>query len=171
MRRFHTYLYGQDVLLRTDNSADSFAQKLKNPSGQIARWLQEFATYNLTVVHRPGTQHRNADALSRKPFAACERMNRYEEEWEMKNEERVNSVQVVSETIMKNEVLLSYAVQTRGSESGSEPQPCTSKDPDVPNFKRNISPVLLEDWDSDKLREAQMQDLSIGPIFRALEHT
>lgn len=37
-------------------------RNLKNPTGQVARWLQELGTYNLTVVHRPGTKHNNADA-------------------------------------------------------------------------------------------------------------
>lgn len=41
LRRFRTYLYGQEVLVRTDNSAVSYVRSLKNPSGQIAKWLQE----------------------------------------------------------------------------------------------------------------------------------
>ena len=41
------------------------------PSGQIARWLPEIGSYNLTITHRSGRQHGNADALSRKPCKAC----------------------------------------------------------------------------------------------------
>ena len=54
IKNFHHYLYGQDILLRTDNSAVSWMKNLKNPTGQVARWLQELETYNLTVTHRPG---------------------------------------------------------------------------------------------------------------------
>jgi hypothetical protein len=64
-KHFHSYLYGQHVLLRTDNSAVSWMRNLK--TGQTARWLQELGTYDLTVVHRPGQKHVNADALSRIP--------------------------------------------------------------------------------------------------------
>ena len=71
LKHFHSYLYGQEVLLRTDNSAVSWMKSLKNPSGQVARWLQELGNYNLTITHRPGRQHRNADALSRNPCKVC----------------------------------------------------------------------------------------------------
>ena len=70
LRNFHTYLYGQNVLLRTDNAAVSWVRNLKKPTGQVARWLQELGTYDLTVVHRPGKRHVNADALSRMPCKA-----------------------------------------------------------------------------------------------------
>jgi len=59
------------VTVRTDNAAVSWMRNLKNPTGQTARWLQELGTYNLTVVHRSGTQHRNADAMSRRPCTKC----------------------------------------------------------------------------------------------------
>lgn len=71
LRHFHVYLYGQQVLLRTDNAAVSWMSNLKQPTGQMARWLQELCLYNLTVTHRAGTKHRNADALSRKPCKVC----------------------------------------------------------------------------------------------------
>ena len=71
LKNFHTYLYGQKVLLQTDNAAVSWMQSLKRPTGQVARWLQELGTYDLTVVHRPGKKHVNADGLSRMPHKAC----------------------------------------------------------------------------------------------------
>ena len=52
LRSFHSYLYGQYVLLRTDNSAVSWLRQLKNPTGQVATWIQEVETYNLTIQHR-----------------------------------------------------------------------------------------------------------------------
>jgi len=42
------------------------------PVGQSARWLATLQEYGGTIVHRPGTQHSNAYALSRKP---CTRPN------------------------------------------------------------------------------------------------
>ena len=71
LRCFHSYLYRQHVLLRTDNAAVSWMRSLKQPTGQVARWLQELGTYDLEVTHRPGHQHRNADALSRNPCKSC----------------------------------------------------------------------------------------------------
>ena len=44
LKKFHSYVYGQKVLIRTDNSAVSWITNLKSPSGQVARWLQELCT-------------------------------------------------------------------------------------------------------------------------------
>nr|VZH92814.1 unnamed protein product [Spirometra erinaceieuropaei] len=38
-----------------------------NPEGQVARWQEKLAEYDFECVFRPGRQHGNADALSRKP--------------------------------------------------------------------------------------------------------
>ena len=40
---------------------------LNNIEGQIARWIEELAVYNMEIVHRPGKDHVNADGLSRIP--------------------------------------------------------------------------------------------------------
>jgi hypothetical protein len=64
IKNFHPYVYGQNILLRTDKSAVSWMQSLKNPTGQVARSLQQLATYNLQIIHRAGKRHINADALS-----------------------------------------------------------------------------------------------------------
>ena len=39
----------------------------KNIEGQLARWIEELAVYNMEIVHRPGKGHVNADGLSRIP--------------------------------------------------------------------------------------------------------
>ncbi|KRX73465.1 Transposon Ty3-G Gag-Pol polyprotein [Trichinella sp. T6] len=41
------------------------------PEGQVARWLEQLAEYQFDVVHRPGKQHGNADALSRQSCKQC----------------------------------------------------------------------------------------------------
>ena len=73
LEHFHPYLYGQDIVLRTDNAAVNWMRNRKNPTRLVARWLLELGTYNLTVVHRPRTKHSDADALSRRPCKACKR--------------------------------------------------------------------------------------------------
>ena len=85
LKHFHSYLYGQEVLLRTDNAAVSWMRTLKVPTGQVARWLQELNTYNLTVTHRGGKSHSNADALSRMPCKACKRQQEIQVEFEAPN--------------------------------------------------------------------------------------
>ena len=53
----------------------------RQPQGQLARWLEKLQIYDFTVEHRPGSEHKNADALSRRPCADenCKQCNRYEE--------------------------------------------------------------------------------------------
>jgi hypothetical protein len=80
LKALHSYLYGQPVLVRTDNAAVSWMKNLKHPTGQVARSLQELGTYNLEVTHRSGSQHRNADALSRNPCCNCARQQRLSDE-------------------------------------------------------------------------------------------
>ena len=46
-------------------------ENFKNPEGQLARWLQVLSSYDMTIVHRPGRQQRNADGLSRIPCRQC----------------------------------------------------------------------------------------------------
>ena len=75
-KTWHPYIYGRPVVVRTDNSAVAWAKRIKNPVGQMARWLQVLGTYDLTEVHRPGRIHWNADALSRKPVSPCGQCSR-----------------------------------------------------------------------------------------------
>ena len=53
LKTFHHYVYGQEILLRTDNIAVSWLRSLKAPTGQVARWLQQLETYNITAEHQP----------------------------------------------------------------------------------------------------------------------
>ncbi|KAH3826198.1 hypothetical protein DPMN_128094 [Dreissena polymorpha] len=46
-------------------------RNLKDATGQVARWLEELGTYDLTVTHCAGLTNRNADALSRSPCSKC----------------------------------------------------------------------------------------------------
>ena len=48
-----------------DHSSLTWLLNFKDPQGQIARWLEELSQYNMRIVHRPGKNHGNADALSR----------------------------------------------------------------------------------------------------------
>ena len=67
-KRFKQYLLGRSFTIRTDHAALQWLKKTPEPMGQQARWLEvleEFSDYK--VERRAGTQHGNADALSRRP--------------------------------------------------------------------------------------------------------
>ena len=79
-KHFQKYLYGQKFLLRTDHAALRWLLNFKDLEGQMARWLERLQMYDFEIVHRKGTTHSNADALSRRPcLPGCKYCCRHEE--------------------------------------------------------------------------------------------
>ena len=74
-QRFQQYFLGREFTFRTDHGSLVWIQNFKEPEGQVARWLERLAEYNFTAVHRRGTKHNNADAISRLPCKQCGRSN------------------------------------------------------------------------------------------------
>ena len=70
VQHFRQYLLGREFTLRTDHGSLVWLKNFKEPEGQLARWLERLAEYNFTVVHRRGSQHNNADALSKTSLQA-----------------------------------------------------------------------------------------------------
>ena len=66
-RHFHHYLYGSHFMIRTDHAALKWLRSIKDPEGQLARWLTRLDQYDFTVHYRPGAAHINADSMSRRP--------------------------------------------------------------------------------------------------------
>eukprot|EP00731_Ephydatia_muelleri_P036277 Em0229g3a len=73
VKHFREYLLGRRFTLRTDHGSLVWLKNFKEPEGQLARWLERLEEYDFTVVHRPGSLHNNADALSRIPCRQCGR--------------------------------------------------------------------------------------------------
>jgi transposase InsO family protein len=72
-KEFRPYLLGRQFTIRTDHASLQWLRKLRDPEGQMARWLLFLQDFNFDIVHRPGAAHANADALSRHPrHQGCE---------------------------------------------------------------------------------------------------
>ena len=67
---FRHYLLGRKFLVRTDHAALRWLKSMPQPVGQQARWLETLEEFDISIAHRAGTRHGNADALSRRP---CDR--------------------------------------------------------------------------------------------------
>ena len=67
LKMYKQYLLGHHFVIRTDHSALQSLRKTPDPIGQAARWQTFIEQFSFTIVHRAGTRHRNADALSRRP--------------------------------------------------------------------------------------------------------
>ena len=66
-RQFCHYLLGRKFILRTDHSSLTWLMNFKNIGGQLARWIEEISQYDMSILHRAGKLHGNADGLSRIP--------------------------------------------------------------------------------------------------------
>ena len=97
---FHPYLYGNQFLIRTDHASLRWLLSFKNPEGQMARWLQKLQQYDFNIEHRPGNQHGNADALSRRPCEqshCCYCEKREVREWKLRDEEPQHTASDIAE--------------------------------------------------------------------------
>lgn len=76
-RHFRHYLLGRRFILRTDHNSLVWLMRFKHIEGQLARWLEELAQFDMTIVHRSGKKHLNADGMSRIPdrLAGCDCYN------------------------------------------------------------------------------------------------
>ena len=63
---FRPYLYGRPFKLRTDHASLLWLCRRKEPSHQVARWLEILSEFRYQVEHRQGIKHGNADGLSRR---------------------------------------------------------------------------------------------------------
>lgn len=116
---------------------------LKNPTGQTARWLQEIETYDLSITHGTSRKHSKADALSRRPCRSRELQ-------ELRNPQTESD----SETSQIAPYIQICAI-TRSE---------ASKNIVIPE-----SGIVLDRWQVDSIRQAQLNDKDISPIFVAKE--
>jgi transposase InsO family protein len=67
---FRNYLLGRNFSIRTDHAALQWLRRMPDPCGQQARWIGALEEFDYSILHRPGSRHSNADAMSRRP---CDR--------------------------------------------------------------------------------------------------
>ena len=65
--QFWYYLLGRWFIVRTDHYSLVWLLGFKNIKSQLSRWILELSQFDMVIVHHPGSQHMNADALSRIP--------------------------------------------------------------------------------------------------------
>ena len=73
VKQFKYYLFGRNFLLRTDHASLVWLKNFKEPEGMVARWISFLDTFDMTIQHRKGSLHGNADGLSRLPRRRCKR--------------------------------------------------------------------------------------------------
>ena len=51
---FKHYWVGKQFLLRTDHSSIRWLLSIKDPEGQVARWIEALSEFDMKIEHRPG---------------------------------------------------------------------------------------------------------------------
>ena len=166
LKAFHSYLYGQPVLLRTDNAAVSWMKNLKRPTGQVARWLEELGTYDLTIVHRPGLKHRNADALSRAPCNKCAKQN--SGNMDDPTEQPESQGTLVSTDSISSEL---SDMSSDASSSNSLPTRVVTESASSDTTPFQDAMAILPNWSPDEIRVLQQQDPSLQLLMQCLTHS
>lgn len=163
-RHFRHYLLGRNFLCRTDHNSLTWLVKFKHIEGQLARWLEELSQYNMTVIHRRGSEHVNADALSRVedavpecdcynagcsldqlPCGGCPYCSRAHRQWERFSEDVDDVIPLSIRTVIPQHVTSNSTMEG-----------------DLSNWTENMSCM--------QLLEAQLDDPDISLIIYWLQH-
>ena len=74
--QFRSYLRGAKFTLRTDHKSLVWLHRFKDTEGMMARWLHTLQQFQFSIVHSAGSDHGNADGLSRAPTFPCRQCTR-----------------------------------------------------------------------------------------------
>ena len=94
VKYFRHYLYGKKFTARTDHGSLRWLMNFKNPEGQVARWLEVLSTFPMTIEHRPGRLHGNADGLSRRPGDNIDSANTEDNSFETMDQMPLNCMKI-----------------------------------------------------------------------------
>jgi len=183
LKAFRPYLLGRTFEVLTDNHALSFLQKLKNPTGQAARYLDFLSDYDFKLSFRRGTANGNADALSRMP--PCSEDNGEPCRQCLKRvmgHHDVNAVTTRARSKQSGEAPVAISDASRSDTAdevseqvqnhGSSQRRRTWR-PSGPQLKV-IAPQAWESaalgWTDEVVREAQLKDPGIGPVVSWVEN-
>ena len=67
VKHYRQYILGKRFTVQSDHQPLKWLFKLKEPTGEVARWLELLQSYDLVIDCRAGQQHGNADGMSRVP--------------------------------------------------------------------------------------------------------
>ena len=167
LQKFRPYLLDREFVVRTDNSSLRWLLSFRDVHGILARWLSQLADYHFTVIHRPGKQHTNADALSRvliTPRKRCNRQACVDCSHPVSGQEH-DKEELPTGTLTGDHMESDPAAGT-SDRADSPTSPATCKEggfPDV-SVKAIASMPWLDSWSQTELQQLQEDDPDIGVV-------
>ena len=74
--QFRSYLRGANFTLRTNHKSLVWLHRIKDTEGIMTQWLHALQQFHFSIIHRPGSDHGNADGLSRASSSPCRKCTR-----------------------------------------------------------------------------------------------
>ena len=64
VKKFRPIIWGLSITIATDHHALCWLMSKKDLAGRLARWSMFLQEYDITIIHKSGKLHTDADALS-----------------------------------------------------------------------------------------------------------
>ena len=165
VKQFRHYLQGPKFRIRTDHAPLRSVLKVKEPEGQLARWIEFLSVFTFGIEYREGQRHQNADAMSRRP---CNDGCKWCKEW--KKVEQVVSVavqtdvsQARSDEFVKEQTEILHDKRGGAELSSAATEHCFSNDqPETWCKTIKLEPT----WTREYLHEQQAADPSLKVILQ-----
>ncbi|KAL7857234.1 hypothetical protein SRHO_G00161330 [Serrasalmus rhombeus] len=167
-RHFRQYLLGRPFIVRSDHSSLRWLVNIKEPEGQLARWLEKLAEYDFQVVHRPGRHHQNADVMSRRPCRQTCPCNMTDPA-DVTPKVHHRAVQCDPEPLItqNNGTTTPLGLSIVGVEE--QLRPGVRMVETVYQVEQDQTTTLFKGWSLEDLRAAQKADPDIGPVWSWLD--
>ena len=171
IKQFRHYLYGSKFVARTDHKALQWLFSIKEPEGQIARWITQLSEFDFQIKHREGKKHQNADGMSRIPCRQCGDNTCYDGDLSV-----VSGITVGEHAESRDRTKMSDRPVDRGTAGGSPPvsMPCQTKEHgnkvlEISSLQRQ-DPVLQEviGWVKKKERPSLRDIEEMSPQVKDL---
>ena len=144
VKHFRPYLYGRKFLCRTDHASLQWLYRRKDPSHQVARWLEILSEFSFDLQHRAGIKHGNADGLSRKCLE-CKQCTRISDrdggpDW--------NEMEIADQITLEDGLVLVGRGMERTATIKTTPQSMILEGGDKPDYYDWIRPNIAQGIDS-----------------------
>ena len=163
VKQYRHYLLGVRFKLRTDHYSLQWLMNFKSAEGLVGRWIMALQPYDMSIEHRSGAKHGNADGLSRRVAKHKRRCGRERcLECTKGDGTPINLVSVV--TTRQKPALETQAAEHADSVSGDARLPDGAATTDNAQVDKPTESNWVGSWSTEELIELQKADKSIQRV-------
>ena len=136
-RSYLQLLQGPKFRIRTDHAPLRSVLQVKEPEGQLARWIEFMSSFSYEIEYQAGQRHQNANAPSRRP---CNDGCKWCKEWKRVEQMVSVAVQTDVSSVVCGEFVIEQREALFDKQTETEFSVCTehcSSDPAVADSRSN----------------------------------